>query len=48
MPATFYLGIDVDPGLYPFTRVPLGGPFFINSAKPKSFQAASLVFCVAL
>lgn len=36
--------------LNPFFLPPISfsGPFFISSASPKSFQAASLTFCVAL
>lgn len=48
-PLYFYRGKLLLPllnGLSPLSF--LGGPLFIKSANPKSFQAVSFVFCVAL
>lgn len=41
-----HLGNDLEPAFNP--TFSFSGPFFIKSASPKSFHAASLTFCVAL
>jgi hypothetical protein len=41
-----HLGRDREPAFRP--ALSFSGPFFIKSASPKSFHAASLTFCVAL